>query len=232
MKMQNSLLLIGAFNFMVSSVNGIENSATNTEMSFSDIRKTNSNSTLPPTSPAITNRTLEVASQLVTTGFKSISNESMDFLVIENVSHEFEDIAFANAYLSVPLIRIPSVTGLFTSLTFAGIIPKDLDSNTGKWLKSSRYFTIETGQVLMLTEYDYLTANIFTSFPKELTNAKVGGFDAMLMRLKDDTGKIYTRIFWGSTLKMYGLYFTGNTKGEGNQNELTKLANSLQSMEK
>lgn len=217
---------------MVSSVYGIENSPKNTDTPLNDIRKSNNNSTLPPTSPAIKNRTLDVANQLVTTGFKLISNKSVDFLVIENVSHEFEDIAFANAYLSVPLIRIPSVTGLFKSLTFAGIIPKDLDPNTGRWLKSARYFTIETGQVLMLTEYDCFTANVFTSFPKALINSKVGDFDAMFMRLKDDTGNIYSRIFWGSTIKMYGLYFTGNTEGEENKNELTKFANSIQSMEK
>jgi len=179
----------------------------------------------------ITERINDVVKQNKEQGFITVKDHYMSFMSIENVKPGFVPIDTVKDNVTSPLTVLPNLKGRLGNLSFEGAIPSHPDMVSSKWAQVKRFYSLPGKATLMLSEFDFVTARVSTTFPEELVNSEIMGFPAMFTTMKTPGGNVYTRLIWGSDKKLYQLLLTGHARGNGAENELIKLAIKIQEQE-
>jgi len=179
-------------------------------------------------SPRARNNLPTIVDQINRLGYREVSDNSMSFLLLDNVKEKFISIEEITNNISSPLSVITNKTGIYRTMQLTGAIAKSREKKFAKWTQVMRYYSLANGKILLLSEFDYKAAKISASFPEELVNENINGLLGMLVTKKTTSGKYYTELKWFTANKLYTLYLIDRISGVGMKNELVVLATGIQ----
>ena len=179
-------------------------------------------------SPTARTRIPLIKEQIQRLGYEEVENGAMSFFSLDNVKARFIPIEDITKNISSPLSIISNKGGIYKTMTLAGAIAKGEESKTGRWTHVSRYYSLENGSILILSESDYKAAQYSTTFPEELINVNINGAPASLITKKTTAGKYFTKLSWFTENKIYSLHLSSRAVGVGIKNELVALAIGIQ----
>lgn len=165
--------------------------------------------------------------QMQQLGYVEVDDDSIQHLSIDIMKDKFMPIEDVENNVSSPLSAITNMTGIFKTMELVGCVANSPAKDTAKWLRVTRYFTLANGNILMLSEYDFKTARVITTFPEELVNENINGSPAMLLVKKTPRGKVFSELRWSTKNKLYSLNLEGHAQGVGPKNELVDLATGI-----
>jgi hypothetical protein len=113
----------------------------------------------------------------------------------------------------------------FAGLSFKGY---SLEGAERPALRATRVFRSDKGQLIALTEWDYVTAGGGMLLLREYLNADINGTPGTIALRRGPEGNSVWQLTWATAKKEYGLYMTGVGPDAEMQDEILRFARSLQ----
>ena len=139
------------------------------------------------------------AFEMATKDYIAVAPDVIRRLTLKELSHNFVD---PNSIVSNLSSFTPG-----TSVKYEGLIPNDEPIN-GRTLDVSRVYSFSNGELLILTESDYVAAGQTVTHEPEMVNTEINGIPATLTRRQAPDGAGFSMLTWITNKKVYSFIQT------------------------
>ena len=115
----------------------------------------------------------------------------------------------------------------FSNMVLDGIMPEG-PTSSGPWTSVSRIYSLPSGTIIRLFEWDYVADKGSINFQKEMLSETINGqYRAVLSVKKSAKGNSLTSLTWATEQKYFNLSISGHVKNDKRYNQFIAFANSI-----
>ncbi len=125
---------------------------------------------------------------------------------------------------------ISDISGATQRYRKLGVVPgAEISAANGKkWANLNRYYSLENGDQMMISEFDYNSANTNISTVSEFLNVSVNGTPASFRYFESDKNRRVAVLSWVTDRIAYTVFLTGETADkQADKLELLNIAHAL-----